>query len=222
MKILLLEDELMLQRSIEEYILALGYEIDCFSDGLEAHKQLANNEYDLLLLDINVPNFTGLELLKDINIKDNFIPSIFISADTTIDTISDAFEEGAVDYLKKPFHLKELGLRIQKEVESIEKAKNLYIVLNKHYQYSSEKKILYYNKKTVALTKKQISILDCLCKNINTIVSLEMLRYDVWESEPVSDATIRAEISRFRKTLKDDFIQNIKGVGYKVERYFAN
>ena len=219
MKILLLEDELMLQRSIEEYIQALGYNIICFSDGKEAKSDLEKNNYDLLLLDINVPNFTGLEIFELLQKNHNFTPTIFISADTSIDTISDAFEKGAIDYLKKPFHLKELGLRIQKEIASMSSNKNLNIQLTKNYAYSKEENMLYFNNEPQKLTNKKIQIIRYLSLNIGRIITIDTLREYIWQNEPVSDATIRAEMSRLKKSLKEDFVKNVKGVGYTIDRY---
>jgi DNA-binding winged helix-turn-helix (wHTH) protein len=79
---------------------------------------------------------------------------------------------------------------------------------------------LYYHKQPVDLTKRQLQILTLLCENIDSIVNFERFRSYVWSDEPVDNATIRAEISRFRKTLKEDFIVNIKGVGYRINRFF--
>ena len=222
MKILLLEDELMLQSSIQEYIEALGYNIKCFSDGQEAKDELENSDYDLLLLDINVPNFTGLQLFETLKQNHNFTPAIFISADTDIDTISDAFEKGAIDYLKKPFHLKELGFRIQKEIASMEQNRNIHIKLSKNYAYSKEDNMLYFNNEIEKLTNKKIQIVRYLALNIGRIITIDTLREYIWHNEPVSDATIRTEMSRLKKSLKEDFIKNIKGVGYTIEKYIPN
>lgn len=219
MKILLLEDELMLQSSIQEYIQALGYEIVCFSDGLEANNELEQNEYDLLLLDINVPNFSGLDIIENLKENYNFIPTIFISADTSIETISQAFEYGAIDYLKKPFHLKELGLRIQKELSNIEQNKNIHINLSKNYFFSQDDNMLYFNKIPQKLTNKKLQIVKYLALNVGRIITIDTLREYIWDNEPVSDATIRTEMSRLKKGLKEDFISNIKGVGYTIDKY---
>jgi DNA-binding response OmpR family regulator len=222
MKILLLEDELMLQTSIHEYIEALGYEINCFSDGLEANKELHENEYDLLLLDINVPNISGLEILENLKNSFSFVPTIFISADTSIDTISKAFEYGAIDYLKKPFHLKELGLRLQKEIANIEQSKNVYINLSKNYYFSQDDNMLFFNKEPQKLTNKKLQIVKYLALNIGRVITIDTLREYIWNNEPVSDATIRTEMSRLKKSLSEDFIQNIKGVGYTIDKYNPN
>ena len=114
MKILLLEDESMLRSSIEEYLEALGHKVLSFGNGEEAYEAIKSDVFDLLILDINIPKMNGFSLLKSLNEIEQAYPSIFISANVDIEDISKAFELGAYDYLKKPFHLKELVLRIDK------------------------------------------------------------------------------------------------------------
>ena len=219
MKILLLEDELMLQSSIYEYLDTLGYKVNCFSDGKLAQIELEKNDYDLLVLDINVPNIDGLTIVKDLHKKDNFTPVIYISANIDIDTISTAFDLGAIDYLKKPFHLKELALRIEKEMLNLENNKNKYITLSKNYAFDLETDTLYYHKKIEPLTNKKLQIIKHLSRNRGVVITIEILREYIWNNEPVSDATIRTEVNRLRKSLKEDIIKNIKGVGYIIDRY---
>lgn len=221
MKILLLEDELMLQHSIDEYLETLGHKCCCFGDGNSALVSLNNETYDLLILDINVPNINGIQLFQYIQEQQNFTPVIFSSAIIDINTIVEAFDLGAKDYLKKPFHLKELGIKVQQIASNLKNNYNSSVILTKNYKYSKENNNLYYNNVQVKLTKKQLLIIQTLCNNINNIVTLETLRYHVWDSEPVSNATIRTEISRLKKILYDDFIQNRKGIGYKTDRYIA-
>ncbi len=221
MKILLLEDETMLRDSIIEYLESLGHEIVGFSSGDKALKAIKESLFDLLILDINVPKINGLELLKELNKIENTPTTIFISAMIDIDEISNAFELGASDYLKKPFHLKELALRINRiKKEQIAK-KTQQVILSSKYSFSKEKKILFYNNNAQVLTKKQLQILTLLAENIGVVVDFDKFRSYVWEGEPVDNATIRAEISRFRKSLKEDFIKNVKGIGYKIDNYFS-
>ena len=219
MKILLLEDELMLQSSIYEYLDTLGYKVNCFSDGKVAQDDLDEQEYDLLILDINVPNINGLNIIKNLHENNTYTPTIFISANIDIDTIATAFELGAIDYLKKPFHLKELELRIEKEILNIKNDKNKYITLSKNYAIDLETNTLYYHKEAQQLTNKKLQIIKHLSINVGVVITLETLREYIWNNEPVSDATIRTEMSRLKKSLKEDFIKNIKGVGYTIDRY---
>ncbi len=222
MRILLLEDEMMLQKSILEYLEDLGYQCDGFSDGQKALDALEDSQYDLLILDINVPNLTGIEFFKAIQENHIFTPAIFISANIDIDTISKAFDLGAIDYLKKPFHLKELGIRIQKEIDNIQKRKSTHITLNKNYTLSLEENALYFNKDVQQLTNKKFQIIKYLATNIGIVITIDTLREYIWDNEPVSDATIRTEVSRLKKALKEDFIKNIKGVGYTIDKYIPS
>jgi DNA-binding response OmpR family regulator len=197
----------------------MGYVVTTFSDGLLALEELEKNGYDLLLLDINVPSLNGLDIVEKLNLMDNYTPTIFISANTDINTISKAFESGAIDYLKKPFHLKELAIRIQKEVENIQKIRSKHLLLSKNYSLSLDENVLYFNREVQQLTNKKFQIVKYLAKNIGTIITIDTLRIYIWDNEPIGDATIRAEMSRLKKELKEDFIKNIKGVGYTIERY---
>ncbi len=221
MKILLLEDETMLRNSIEEYLDTIGHEVVSFSNGQEAFEDIKNNSYDLLLLDINVPYLNGMELFKKINEIESVPTTIFISANIDIEDITQAYELGANDYLKKPFHLKELALKIN-HIKKMQSAKDfVQIVLTKHYRFSKEKQILFYNNSIQHLTKKQLQIITLLSYNLGIVVDFDKFRSYVWNHEPVDNATIRAEISRFRKTLKEDFIVNVKGIGYKIDKFFS-
>lgn len=220
MKIFLLEDEYMLQSSIEEYLEAMNHRVKSSSNGEEALHVLQEEEFDLLVLDINVPKLSGLELLGRLNSLDIKTPVIFISAVLDIDDISKAFELGGSDYLKKPFHLKELGIRIDKIKKEYDIKSQQYLTLSKKYSFSKEDKILYFNSEAQTLTKKQLQILTLLCENIGVVVDFEKFRSYVWNDEPVDNATMRAEISRFRKSLKEDFICNVKGVGYRIDKYY--
>lgn len=222
MKILLLEDELMLRSSIEEYLEALNHKIIGFSNGKDALDSLQDTTYDLLILDINVPKINGLDLLNKLNELDIAIPTIFISANNDIEDISKAFDLGACDYLKKPFHLKELGIRIGRIKKEQEIKSSKYMALSSKYSFSKEEKVLFFNNTSQTLTNKQLQILILLCENIGIVVDFEKFRSFVWGGEPVDNATIRAEISRFRKSLKEDFITNVKGVGYKIDKYFSH
>ncbi|WP_458699624.1 response regulator transcription factor [Sulfurospirillum sp. 1307] len=222
MKILLLEDELMLRTSIEEYLEALNHQVIGFSDGQVAFEALKEENFDLLVLDINVPKISGLKLVEELNKLEISSPTIFISANIDIEDISKAFDLGACDYIKKPFHLKELGIRIDRIKKEQEIKSTSHMLLSKRYYFSKDENLLFFNNNPQTLTKRQLQILTLLCENIGIVVDFEKFRSYVWNLEPVDNATIRAEISRFRKSLKEDFIVNVKGVGYKIDKYFSH
>lgn len=219
MKILLLEDELMLNNAICEYLKDIGHFVESFVDGADVLRSIENG-YDLLILDVNVPTISGFELLSELNNKKIHIPTIFISAQIDIEDITKAYELGCREYLKKPFHLGELGIKINQILKK-EQNNTSHIRFSENYSYSKDKQTLYFNGEPQNLTKKQLEIIHILALNINMIVDFEHFRVDVWDSENIDNPTIRAEISRLKKSLKEDFIKNIRGLGYKIDRYYS-
>jgi DNA-binding response OmpR family regulator len=219
MKILLLEDEMMLNNAISEYLSSIGHLVTSFTDGQDVLDSV-DNSYDLLILDVNVPTVNGFDVLDSLNKKNKFIPTIFITALIDIEDITKAYNLGCREYIKKPFHLEELGIKINQILKK-DKQSTSHMKLSENYSYSKTEKVLYFNSEAQNLTKKQLEIVHILALNINMIVDFERFRVDVWDAEDIDNPTIRAEISRLKKALKEDFIKNIRGLGYKVERYYS-
>ena len=173
MKVVLLEDELMLQSAIKESLVDTGYEVTVFEDGKEAYTNIHDNSYDLFIFDINTPSIDGLSLLYNLQKEKIHVPTIFISAITEIEQISKAYELGCYDYLKKPFHLKELGLHIERLLKIADiRAKN-FTRISKLYSYDTENKSLLFNGEEQLLTHKQAQIIELFAVNINKVVDFE-------------------------------------------------
>ena len=219
MKILLLEDELMLNNAISEYLKNIGHMVESFCDGQEVLNTI-NNSYDLLILDINVPTKDGFEILTELNSQKIYIPTIFISALIDIEDISKAYNLGCREYIKKPFHLGELGIKINQILKK-EQNNTSHIKFSENYSYAKDKQTLYFNGEPQNLTKKQLGIIHILALNINMIVDFERFRMDIWDGKNINNPNNRAEISRLKKALKEDFIKNIRGLGYKIDRYYS-
>jgi DNA-binding response OmpR family regulator len=217
MKILLLEDEVMLNESIQEFLEELGHTIDTFFDGLDAYEAIKKNAYDLLILDINVPNMDGLTFLERIHELKIHVPTIYISALVDIEDISRAYNLGCYDYLKKPFHLKELALRLDRIVLSTE-VPRVQLRLSKNYSYNQEHSTLLFNGIPQTLTKRQSQIIDLLARNRGRVVDFEQFNNYVWDDVFVDNATIRAEINRLKKFLQEDVIHNVRGMGYMIDK----
>jgi DNA-binding response OmpR family regulator len=114
MNILLLEDEVMLHEAVAEYLERIGHVVTSFFDGQSALESILKQEFDILVLDINVPDLDGFELLQALHDHQIYTPAIYTSALIDIEDISRGFDLGAYDYLKKPFHLQELSIRIDR------------------------------------------------------------------------------------------------------------
>ena len=217
MKILLLEDDLMLNSAIKKYLETTGHIIDSFRDGESAFNALEEQSFDLLILDINVPRLDGLSLLEKLYATKIQTPAIFISALIDIEEISRAFELGCYDYLKKPFHLKELTLRIDKMLK-IHKTPQEHTRLSEGYSYNvKSNELLLYNNIQI-IPKRQLEIVALLAKNCGNVVNYDLFREFVWRSDEIDNSTIITEVNRLKSSLKEDFIVNVRSVGYIVKR----
>ena len=218
MKILILEDESVLALSMREFLEDSGYEVDCFIDSDEAYDTIYDKVYDLLLLDVKVPGKkNGFEMLEELRKDGNMTPTIFITSLTDIDDLSRGYECGACDYIRKPFDLAELKLRVEQVIklqcfDSTEET----IALPLGYEYNLKKMKLTFNDESVLLAKTETKILELLIKRRGSVVSFEMFWEEIW-GEWVDSANIRVQVGNLRKKLEKDFIKNVRGLGYSID-----
>ena len=217
MKILLLEDEYSLRISIEEFLTDIGYEVDGFTDGLEAYDAVYDKAYDLLLLDINVPSMNGLELLKKLRADMMKMPAIFLTSMTDMQDLKEGYKRGCCDYIRKPFDLEELELRIEQALASFTGDDSSLVNISCDINYDMKKSKLMVDNKEIVLRKTEQDILEVLLKHKNKVVSTEMVQDEVG-GEYVEPATIRVQLNNLRKKLPDSVIENRRGLGYIIER----
>lgn len=222
MKILLLEDEYMLSRSIRTFLLSSGHLVDHFDNGRDVLEIIENQQHDFYILDINTPLVGGLECLKVITAKYPSTPKIIISAYNDIEHISSAFEIGCSDYLKKPFNLKELQIRIEhltsQNKTSIIEQKSPIIRLSEHYEFNKETNLLYYEGEIQKFTKREYSLIILFISNLGQIMTDESIQSFIWNGEEVENSTIRSLVNRVRTKLKEDLLENIRGFGYVMKK----
>ncbi|QSZ42002.1 response regulator [Sulfurimonas aquatica] len=217
MRILLLEDEYSLRISIEEFLSDLGYNVDGFTDGLKAYDGVYDKSYDLLLLDVNVPSLTGFELLKKLREDGIKTPAIFLTSMTDVDDLKEGYKRGCCDYIRKPFDLAELELRIDQALASTLKNDGSIVTLADNVFYDLKKSKLTMGEDEIVLRKTEKELLEVLIKNKNSLVSTQMFQDEVW-GEYVEPATIRVQLNNLRKKLPESIIQNRRGLGYIIER----
>ena len=218
MKILLMEDDYNYNESIKEYLESLGYEVDAFFDGESALDAIMQNLYYLFLLDIKVPKLNGHQLIRYIKEANITTPIIIITSLTDIDNIAIGYELGCNDYLKKPFELKELELRIKE-------------LTKKYYQTTQEGDLsleggvvfnlasgeLRKGTEKITLTSKEQELIRFLILRKNSFCSIESLHENVWDGKEIGYADIRMYIRKIRQKAGDEFIKSSRGLGYKID-----
>jgi len=216
MKILLMEDDLILNEIIEEHLVKVGHELVVTFSGNEAEELLYSQKFDLLLLDVNVPDIKGFELLSNLRKNSIKTPAIFLTSLNLADDIEKGFQSGCDDYIKKPFELKELDLRINNIKRLFNISSNSQINLPHNMFLDIENLVLIKENKELHLSKKEVEILSYFIRNKNRVISSDELLSNVWtyENSP-NNSTIRTYIKNLRKVLGEDIIINIRGVGYK-------
>jgi DNA-binding response OmpR family regulator len=216
-KILLLEDDITLNETITEYLEEQGYAVDSVENGEDAIDKIYENNYDLLLLDVKVPHINGFDLLKEVRKNNNTTPAIFITSLDSIDDLSEGYESGCDDYIRKPFALKELAMRMATILKrDFFHTNSEKIKIDEHIEYDINGNILYVDGEEVSLNKKESKLLKLFLQNQNQILSHERIYDAVWEyDENASEASLRTYIKNLRKVLGKDKIVSIKKQGYK-------
>ncbi|HEY9785855.1 MAG TPA: response regulator transcription factor [Candidatus Obscuribacterales bacterium] len=219
-KILIVEDDLDLRSIVEDWLKHEHHTVECATKGDEALDLLKVYPYDLIILDWELPNLSGIEILKAFRGCGGRTPILMLTGKGELDNKETGLDTGADDYLTKPFHMKELSARIRallrrpaSAVENVLKVGDLTL-----------------NPKTYAVTKggadikllpKEFALLEFFMRYPNQVFSAEALLDRVWRSESdVAPETVRTCIKRLRKKLnaesEDSIIQTLHGVGYKL------
>lgn len=209
MKILLLEDNEKLNTTIKKRLALKNYTIDAFLDGEDAYNNI-NEGYSCFILDINVPKISGIKILKKVREDYPTVPIIIISGTVELEIIKEAYDFGCNDFLKKPFFIDELEIKIEK-LCNIQKE---IISFDKDCSFDFKSSLIIMNKEEFRLTKKERLILNLFLTNKNQIVSYEAIENYVWEGSFVSLESIRTLVRRVRKLLTCQYIETVVDTGY--------
>ncbi len=214
MKILLLEDDEVISEQIKDYFELCDYKVDAYSNGLELVENANPTSYDIMLLDINTPGLSGLEVLKEFRNLSINTPAIFVTAMSDMNYLKNAYSTGCNDYVRKPFDIEELEIRIE---HLIKNNSSEHIQITELYTFDMKDEKLYYKDNEVHLNDKERSIIYLLLKNRKQSVSKDLIKTYVWDDQDVCDNTLRTKIKKLRDKLDENFIQGLRGAGYKID-----
>ncbi len=215
-QLLLLEDDTLFAQTLTDFLQESDFSVDLAKDGEEALLKSYENHYDLYLFDINVPKLNGIELLKTLRENGIKIPTIFLTSYKDDKTLSECFKNGCDDYLRKPFKVNELLLRINailKRTSRIEKI--VKISPNHHYNFHDRK--IYCDNQEVKQPLKVIQLLEFFIENDNKTITTYEIIDRLWSNaQEHSEGSLRLYITKLRQVVGKEKIINIKKVGYTI------
>ena len=223
-KILVVEDEAKIARFVELELTHEGYEVDKVDNGRSAVEQALENDYDLVLLDILLPQLNGMEVLRRIR-KEKDVPVILLTArDAVMDKVA-GLDAGADDYITKPFAIEELLARIRVILRNAEAAEEerekkpaADVLEAGGIALNPESHLVTYRGKPVELTNREFILLRILLENRGTVMSREKLLSEAWGYDYYGETNIIDVYVRYiRQKTSDDVIRTIRGVGYMIE-----
>jgi len=215
--IFLLEDDANLNETITDYLEEQGFRVDAAYDGHEAQDLLYEKRYDLLLLDVNTPGINGFDLLKEARGEGVTAPAIYITSLGSVEDLETGFKSGADDYIRKPFALKELLIRVETLI-----ARSFYheskeeIRISDTLRYDIKNGALLDGERTIQLGVKEGKLLKLFMKHPDEVIAHERIFKVLWDyDEEPSDTSLRTYIKNLRKLIGKDRIVSIKKQGYK-------
>lgn len=219
LNILYIEDEENIRINIKK-TLNLFCENVFDVENIENAKSVLNKyRIDIIISDINLPDTSGIQFIKELRLIDKTLPIILLSAYTDKEYLLEATKLKLVDYLTKPIDFKSLNNALQKAVEEILDNSRYIISFQNNIEYNvlHRKLIETTNNLEISLTLKELDLLDYLIKNCNRVSSSEELKSSIWEDEQeATDSALKNLLNKLRKKIGKESISNISGVGYRL------
>jgi DNA-binding response OmpR family regulator len=213
-KILLLEDDKLLNETLEDFLEEEGFDVDVALDPYTALELTYKQKYDLYLFDVNLPYESGFDLLKKLRQSSDLTPTIFLTSRDDRDSLAEGFSTGADDYMKKPIDLDELLMRIRAILRRLVRQERMQIG---EYTLDMAGKMLYKGDEVLDITKKAVELLILLIELNREVVSSEVIKSRLWAAgQNASDGVIRVYIAQLKKYFPDAIV-NIRGIGYRWE-----
>lgn len=219
-RILVVDDESAIRELITEVLKIADYDFATASDGVEALNEIRKEKFDLIILDVNLPKVDGFAVLAKVRESAPTQPIIMISARTEKDDVTHGLRLGADDYIRKPFSVEELLLRVENRLRRNENSKN-EIYSCGPLTLDEKKHLVLLNSQSVELSPTEFNLLSVLIQNPNRVFSKEKLLDLVWGVDfQTSTNVVDTYVSYLRKKLHQEGFEGIKtvrGVGFKLE-----
>lgn len=215
--ILVVEDDHEIQELIKQFLMTQQYKVIVASDGLEGMKQFNKQSFDLILLDVMMPNLNGFEVAKMIRSQSN-IPIIMLTALEEEQDQMKGFDLGIDDYITKPFSFHVLMRRVEAVLRrsNNQSTDNHFVFRELHVDGDAYK--VYVNRVEVPLTTKEFEILQLLLQNEKKVLTRENIVEKIWGYEYAGDTRmIDTHMKNIRKKLNIPYIKTVKGIGYKID-----
>jgi DNA-binding response OmpR family regulator len=222
LKILLVEDEPFLARVVKESLEQLGYSVTDAPDGKKAYSLFQNQLYDLCIVDVMLPQTDGFTLVKQIRSSGSQVPVLFLTSRTATKDVVEGYESGGNDYLKKPFSLEELYLRISELLKrnKTEPLKPETIFTIGRYKFIPYKQVLQLGDQDIRMSHRETQLLKLLYDHRNALLERKQALITLWGDDSFFNTrTMDVFITKLRKHLQDDplvEIINVRGIGYKL------
>lgn len=220
-KVLLAEDEADLTLIVADTLRGLGYDVVIAADGVEGLDKYRSEGADIIVADVMMPRMDGFTMAKGIRKMSPAVPLLFLTAKSTIEDVEEGFEIGANDYLKKPFELRELIVRIKSLLKryGVNRQEDVKYQIGA-YSFNVTTQALSYEDKSTELSHFEAKILERLAANIGKTVDASELMIDVWQrDDPSNRNSLHGYIHKLRRALRHDpniSIINQRGFGYML------
>jgi two-component system, OmpR family, response regulator len=216
MRVLLIEDDSVFGEAVRDHIASLGYGVDWVKSLDHARAAMMTTTYELLLLDLNLPDGRGFDFLRDLRQKGSAVPVIILTAQDQIASRIAGLNAGADDYLVKPFDLSELSARVGAVARRYGGNPNPLLRLG-DLDIDLAQRFISVAGRSVDLTAREWAVFERLARRPNTIIAKSDIEDSLYEfGAEVDSNTVEVYVSRLRKKLGRDAIATVRGAGYKI------
>jgi len=214
--ILLLEDDIQLSDTVKQFLELKGYEVYTAYDGLQAEEIAYEKHIDLMLLDVKVPNVSGFDFLKQLRAEGKETPAIFITSLNSVEDVEKGFDLGCDDYIRKPFALKELSVRVDSLLKRTYGTHDDKIKIDDELYFDMKEFILMRGEERIPLKTKELKLLSLFLQHNDELLDYETINEALWEyGEEPSNGSLRTYIKRVRAAIGKEKIETIKNTGYR-------